>query len=291
MITPSKLIKGDRVALLAPSGPCDHERIPLAARALEGFGFIPHEMESCRSRHGYFAGSDNLRAKDILDAFADPEIKGIFALRGGYGAQRLLPLLDYNIIGKHPKIFAGYSDITALHTVFNQRCGFVTYHAPMAGTDLHKPAVDNYTRDSFRGHMIEGHTPPKLSYTILVPGSATGTLTGGNLSLLVSSLGTPYEINTCGKILFIEEIDEAPYRIDRMLLQLKQAGKLTDCRAILLGSFLPETIKTISQAIEEILIPLDKPVGINLPCGHCLPTATLPLGAKIHMNAGIVNYI
>ena len=288
MTTPPRLKKGDIVALLSPSGPCDSSRIDPAARALESFGLCPRIMESCYSCHGYLAGPDALRAKDIMEAFTDPAIKGIFNLRGGYGAQRLLPLLDYDLIRKHPKIFAGYSDITALHTVINQRCGFITYHAPMAGTELYLPDIDDYTLNSFLGHVMEGHTSPELFYTSLASGTAEGILTGGNLSLLVSSLGTPYEINTRDKILFIEDVQEIPYRVDRMLVQLKQAGKLKDCRAILLGSFLPETCDTISQAIDEILIPLGKPIGVNLPCGHCLPTATLPLGARIFMDGGRV---
>jgi len=286
LIQPVLLKKGDAVALLSPSGPCDMSRIDPAARALEGFGLRPHIMDSCRSCHGYLAGTDTLRAKDIMDAFTDPAIKGIFPLRGGYGAGRLLPLLDYGLIRKNPKVFAGYSDITALHIVFNQYCGFITYHAPMAGTELHMPDIDAYTLNSFLGHVMEGRTAPELSYTSLTSGIAEGVLTGGNLSLLVSSLGSPYEIDTREKILFIEEIQEEPYRVDRMLLQLKQAGKLKDCLAIILGSFLPETRKTLSQVIEEILIPLGKPLGVDLPCGHCLPTATLPLGAHIYMDGG-----
>ena len=229
-----------------------------------------------------------MRASDIMTAFTSPDTKGIFALRGGYGSQRLLPLLDYDIIAKHPKIFAGYSDITALHMTFNQRCQLITYHAPMAATELCLPDIDSYTIDSFLGNIMDGQTPPEILYTPLIPGSATGTLAGGNLSLLSSSLGTQYEIDATDKILFIEEIQEEPYRIDRMLLQLKQAGKLTACRAILLGSFLPETSNTLNQAIEEILTPLGKPLGIGLPCGHCLPTATLPLGATVRITAGVL---
>ena len=289
MTAPPRLKEGNVVALLAPSGPCDVSRIEPAARALESFGFRPRIMESCYSCRGYLAGPDALRAEDIMKAFADPSVKGIFNLRGGYGAQRLLPLLDYGLIRKFPKIFAGYSDITALHTVLNQRCGFITYHAPMAGTELYLPDIDDYTLNSFLDYVLEGRIPPELSYTSLVPGTAAGILTGGNLSLLVSSLGTPYEINTRDKILFMEDVQEIPYRVDRMFTQLKQAGKLKDCRAILLGSFLPETCDTISQAIEDILIPLDKPIGVNLPCGHCLPTATLPLGARVFMDGKTVS--
>ena len=284
MIAPVKLKTNDLVALLAPSGPCDPTRIQPAFHALKSFGLRPFIMESCYSENGYLAGDDSLRASDIMEAFSDNEIKGIFAFRGGYGAQRILPLLDYKLIGNNPKIFAGYSDITALHTVINQICGFVTYHAPMAGTEVYKSDIDNYTIASFLGHVMENNLPPEVPYTVILPGQAEGILTGGNLTLLASSLGTPYEIDTKNKILFIEEVQEEPYKVDRMLIQLKYAGKLNDCSAIMLGSFSPETTATLSQAIEEILIPLGKPLGANLPCGHILPTATLPMGAWAHMD-------
>lgn len=286
MHLPSKLKRGDTVALLAPAGPCDTSRINSAVKAIENWELHPRVMESCYSRNGYLAGKDNIRANDIMEAFTNPAIKGIFAFRGGYGSQRLLPLLDYDVIKKHPKIFVGYSDITALHTVINQRCGFITYHGPMPGTELYKPDIDSYTINSFLGHVMEGLTPPELTYKPLIYGIATGILTGGNLSLITSSLGTPYEIDTKNKILFLEEIQEEPYRVDRMLLHLKQAEKLEECSAIILGSFFPETSETLSQSIDEILKPLGKPLGINLACGHCLPTATLPLGERICMDNG-----
>ena len=302
MTAPAKLKTGDSVALLAPSGPCEPSRLEPSVLALEKFGLVPRVMESCHSRHGYFAGSDSLRARDIMDAFADKSIKGVFALRGGYGAQRLLPLLDYDLIAENPKIFCGYSDITVLHTVFNQRCGFITYHAPMAATELYMPELDSFTTSSFEGSIFENRTTPELSYSPINPiidppggGRAgrvsSGRLTGGNLSMLVSTIGTAYEIDTGDKILFLEDIQEEPYKVDRMLLQLKQAGKFDKCRAILLGSFLPETSKSLSQAIKEILLPLGKPLGHNIPCGHCLPTATLALGAQTYMSAGIIKQV
>jgi len=285
-INPKKLKKGDTVALLAPASYCEEDRLPQAIKAIESYGLRPKVMASCYARHGYFAGSDSLRANDIMAAFADSSVHGIFALRGGYGAQRLLPLLDYELIAKNPKIFCGYSDITALHTVFNQQCGFVSYHAPMPGTE---PDLDTYTRDSFLGQIMEEVVSPVTRYTAVIPGKVSAELTGGNLSLLVSSIGTPYEIDSKNRILFIEEIQEEPYRVDRMLLQLKQAGKLNDCQAILLGSFFPETLENLSQAIDEIIMPLAKPLGVDLPCGHCLPTATLPLGAVVCMDNGLLS--
>lgn len=309
MIRPPKLNKGDIVALTAPSGPCEPSKVDQAVQAVKNLGLSPLVMASCNSRHGYFAGSDAQRARDIMNAFMDPQVKGIFSLRGGYGAQRLLPLLDYKLIAKNPKIFTGYSDITALHLVLNQFCRLITYHAPMAATEL--PEIDEWSLNSFLGNVMEGYLPPKITMTRVISSGSfgnnsdnspdnnsdnnsdknsnnncqcTGILIGGNLSLLVSSLGTPYELDTRGKILFMEEIQEEPYKVDRMFLQLKQSGKLKDCQAILLGSFMPETSKTLSQAIDEILVPLGKPLGVNLPCGHCLPTATLPLGSVVQFD-------
>jgi len=286
MIFPKKLSRGDTVALLAPSGICNQSRIAPAIAALEKWGLNVLLMPSCKAQnHDYLAGEDSLRANDLMNAFISHDIKGIFAFRGGYGAQRILPLLDYETISKHPKIFAGYSDITALHTIINQKCNFVTYHAPMPGTELYREDIDSYTLHSLKSQIFEDESPSFGEHPIkvLVEGYAEGILTGGNLSLLVSSLGTPYEIDTCNKILFIEEVGEEPYRIDRMLLQLRFSGKLADCNGILLGSFAPETYETLLQIIKELLIPLNKPLWADLACGHCLPTMTLPLGAKVCM--------
>jgi len=300
MRQPAKLKKGDRVALLAPSMPCDPSRLLPSAAFFEELGLEVEIMESCRLSHGYFSGNDEIRARDIMKAFTDPSIKGVFAIRGGYGAQRILPLLDYSQIA--PKIFAGYSDITALHTVFNQRCGFITYHAPMAASELYegKENVDPFTLRSFLGHIMEGYPEPQgldcKAYSNRNQSerksesnnnhciqSIKGQLCGGNLSVITSSIGSgsPYEIDTCGKILFLEDIQEAPYRIDRMLLQLRQAGKFDNCRAIILGSFKPETTESIKQAIEEVLLPTNVPLWTDLSCGHTLPTLTLPLGTDV----------
>ena len=280
MTAPPKLRRGDTVALISPAGPCKPHKIDQAVNALKNIGLRTVVMNS--KKHGYLADTDSQRAKNIMHAFLDPRIKGIFAARGGYGTQRLLPLLDYKLIGKNPKIFVGYSDITALHVAFNQHAKLITYHAPMPATELCHPDIDSYTINSFLGHIMKDALPaPKLTFTTLIQGDAKGILTGGNLSLLASSLGTPYEIDTTNKILFMEDIDEEPYKIDRMLVQLQQSGKLNECQAIILGSFSPQTPETLSQAINEILIPLGKPLGVNLPCGHCLPTATLPLGEEV----------
>jgi muramoyltetrapeptide carboxypeptidase len=291
MIWPRPLKKGDTVAMLAPSGPCNPTRLNPAVKALEDFEIHCLVMDSCYRQRDYLAGSDAERVSDLHHAFANPSVKGIFAARGGYGAQRLLPLLDYGLVRRHPKCFVGYSDVTALHSVFNGICGFVTFHAPMPLTDLCREP-DGFSLHSLK-YSLFGE--PVLPYPLLnprnnplvclFPGQAKGRLTGGNLSLLAASLGTAYEIDTFETILFIEEINEEPYKIDRMFLQLKLAGKFRDCSGIILGRFSPVTLPGMEMAVNELLIPEGKPVLGNFCCGHGLPSHTLPLGAEVFMDA------
>ncbi|MDR1663617.1 MAG: LD-carboxypeptidase, partial [Clostridiales bacterium] len=261
MICPDPLQPGDRVAILAPSGPCDGSFLVPAVKSLEKLGLRVHVTESCRSRHGYLAGSDALRAADVNGAFADRDIRGIFALRGGYGSQRILPLLDFGMIRRHPKVFAGYSDVTALHTAFSQLCGFVTFHAPMPATELRDGIADDFTLRSLTDTLFRPLVPipfpmPKgHQMETLAPGRAEGCLTGGNLSLLASSLGTPYEWDAADRIIFMEEVNEEPYRIDRLLLQLKLAGKFRRAKGIILGGFHPEDVDSLRMAIDELLVP------------------------------------
>jgi muramoyltetrapeptide carboxypeptidase len=256
--------------------------------------------KSCLSIHPrakYLAGTDEQRADDINAAFSDNKIKALFFIRGGYGMQRVLPLLDYNLLRRNPKIIAGYSDITALHTVLNQLCGFVTYHAPMAATELCRSNND-YTLRSFTNNLFSNGTtylknPDGMALHTVFPGKASGLLTGGNLSVVVSSIGTPFEIDTRDKILFLEDIQESPYRIDRMMLQLKYARKFRDCSGLLLGSFSPENLDSLEAVIHDILLPEKKPLLAGLACGHCLPTMTLPMGANVYMdsNRKIVRFL
>nr|WP_319489749.1 LD-carboxypeptidase [uncultured Caproiciproducens sp.] len=295
MLTPKPLFEGARIALIAPAGPVSPERFGPAVTAVEELGLRPVIFESCRRANGYLAGSDRLRADDINAAFADSEIDGILCIRGGYGAQRLMNLIDWNMIRRHPKFFCGYSDITALHIVLNQQCGFVTYHTPMPSTELYG-GVDEYTMNSLKKVLFgeklgELHNPDNMPMKTLVGGCAKGILTGGNLSLVSSSLGTCYEINTKDRILFLEDVGEEPYRIDGMLNHLKMAGKFKDCAGIILGGFTdcnaehPEKSLTLGQVFEGLLVPEHKPAIMNVVCGHSLPSMSLPLGKGIEMNS------
>ena len=295
MITPNPLYPGARVALLAPSSAVEAQRLPAAVGAVKALGLEPVPYPSCyaASRHGYFAADDAQRAADLQAAFADDTIAGVLCLRGGYGAHRLLPLLDLDAIARRPKLFVGYSDITALHTAFNQVCGFVTYHAPMPAADYYKP-VDEVTMSGLRRCLFGSLTGPVENpgpLTALSHGSAMGRLCGGNLSLLAASLGTPWEIDTRNKILFLEDVGEHIYRIDGMLTQLRNAGKFRDCAGILLGDWTdctPEEAErtlTLHQLFRELILPAGVPVLANLPCGHSLPSMALPLGAVLSMDA------
>lgn len=296
MLTPKPLFSGARVALVGGSGPLPApERLEPAVAALRAFGFEPVLFPSATERYGYLAGTDERRACDLNAAFADPSIDGILLSRGGYGMARILPLLDWEMIAKNPKFVAGYSDATALLGALNRICSFVAYHMPMPTTELYN-GVDAYTlayvRAMYFGHYPETLTnPDDMPFETLVGGCARGELCGGNLSLVAASVGTPFEVDTAGKILFLEEVHEEPYRIDGMLTQLRNSGKLDACAGILLGAFTdcePEHTEkslSLSQIFQDILVPAGKPMLSGLACGHCLPTMSLPMGAQVTLDA------
>ena len=296
MIRPKPLKKGDTVAIIAPASPADKNLIDSRINSLENLGLNVVVGNSCTSEYGFLSGTDDIRANDINSMFANKSINGIFAIRGGYGCARLLNLIDFNLIKKNPKVFIGYSDITALHIAINQKSKLITYHGPMVSTELIK-GLDEYSFNYYNkflfcnDNMIELCNPIENPIKTINPGIAEGKLIGGNLSLICSSLGTKYEINTKNKILFLEEVGEVPYKVDRMLTHLKQSGKLKDANGIILGAFTdcvaPKDKKSLSldDIFNEIILPLKKPTIYNLACGHCLPTLTLPLGAKIRLDA------
>ena len=295
MITPKPLFPGASVALLAPASAVPEEKLQPALDYVRSLGLEPVVYPSSffRNRDGYLAATDTQRAKDINDAFSDPSIDGIWCIRGGYGGHRILPLLDGEMIRRNPKWFGGYSDVTALHTFFNQVCGFETYHCTMPSTE---PNPYEYTLGwlkkalfgSLTGEMTapEGEKP-----NALVSGIASGILCGGNLSLLAASLGTPWEIDTRGKILFLEDIGEKTYRVDSMLTQLRNAGKFRDCVGIILGAWTdcppeyPEKTLLLPEIFEQLIVPAGKPCIKDVACGHVLPTLSLPLGRMCTLDA------
>lgn len=298
MKRPEPLKKGDKVALIAPCGPVKKERIDPAVKAMESLGLHVVLGDCCTCSRGFLAGeNDRARADEVNRMFEDPTIKGIFAMRGGYGSGRILDMLDYDLIKANPKVFEGYSDVTALHIAFNQKCHLVTFHGPMASTEFYK-GIDEYTLDYFKRNIFTKEplgvikNPEFEEIKTLVKGKAKGILTGGNLSLIVSSIGTKYEINTKGKILFIEEVGEEPYRIDRMLLQLKQSGKFKDAAGIVLGQWTRCTADeadkslTLQEIFDDLIVNEKKPIIYNVACGHSTPTITLPMGAMAKIEDG-----
>lgn len=286
------LFRGARVALLAPSGPIDQAKLQPTLLAIEALGLKPVVYPSACAKRGYLAGPDAQRAHDLQSAFLDPSIDGILCVRGGYGAARILPLLDWQAIYRNPKPIFGYSDITAIHVVLNNH-GICSYHTPMPYEAWQN--MEAYTKDyllsALFGRINTLENPPGVPMQVLSFGAAEGPLCGGNLSLVTSSLGTPYEIDTLGKVLFLEDVGEPVYKIDQMLTQLRNAGKLEACAGILLGSFTgidddpsPGSIG-LFDVFDDLLLPCKKPIIANLCCGHQSTTMSLPLGATIQMDA------
>ena len=301
MTFPSPPASGDRAALIAPSFAVTPQQLAQAEKSIRLLGLEPVIFPSCRSRKDYLAGSDQLRAGDLETSFADSSLKAVFCLRGGYGAARLLDLIDFDVIRQNPKFFIGFSDITALHTAFNQKCHLVTYHGPMPSAPYTR-CDSRVTLYSLR-QMLCGK-PGKKDFSIrlkrakllfrpsgqktVTPYDKTdivmkGRLCGGNLTVLAASLGTPYEIDTTDKILFLEDVGERTYRIDRALTSLRLAGKIACCSGILLGTFSDchpaRGGRTCEEIIKEAAEVAGVPVVSGLPCGHSAPHLTLPMGA------------
>jgi len=295
------------IGLIAPGSPVAAGAIELSIKALQKLGCEAKSRGGTYSTDYIETGvpfNDAERAGEIMLMFKDPNVQGIMALRGGYGCGRILDMLDYDFIAANKKPIFGYSDITALHIALNQKAGLRTYHTPMPATELIN-AVDEYTlfyllrclREDNPFGKIEN--PRGIALKTLKGGKCSGILTGGNLCLITSLLGTPYEIETRNKIIFLEDVDEQPYKIDRMLLQLRLAGKFDNCAGVLLGSFTnsalsvsaspaavySESNNQLYEIFTNHFLRCNKPVIYNFSCGHIMPTASLPLGRFMHMNA------
>lgn len=293
-----KLKFGDTIGLIAPSGAVRTEgAIEKAVAETKRMGFNVKLGKSAGQKYGYLSGSDEIRAQDINDMFADDEVDAIICLRGGYGATRILDKLDYEMIKKHPKIFVGFSDITALHIALLNQCDLVTFHGPMAASNWSSSPLNDFSRASMYRTLMHAapagnlDNPPEYPRQTVNPGQAEGVLVGGNLMLIASSLGTPWEIDTKGRILFIEEVGERTYCVDRMLTQLRLAGKFDDCAGVVFGDFAdcpieyPEFGLSLEEIIRDVVAPCGKPVFTGLRCGHCTPSLTLPFGVNCRMDA------
>lgn len=295
MIKAKALKLGDTIGIIAPASPTTEENLGKIYKTITNMGFNVKLGNSIYERYGYLSGKDHIRAKDINEMFKDPKVNGIMCTRGGYGTPRLLQLIDYDIIRSNPKIFIGYSDITALHIAFTQMAGLVTYHGPMVVADMIEDFHD-FTRESLLNTVMGKSTTKEIfnpqgeEVITINKGVAQGKIIGGNLSLIVDTIGTPYEIDVKNKILFIEEIGEAPYKIDRMFNQLRLSGKLEDASGIILGDFnnckpsRPEESLTLEQVINHQIKPIGRPTIYNLQSGHCSPMITLPFGVDVKLD-------
>jgi muramoyltetrapeptide carboxypeptidase len=289
--------------MVAPAGGLDQARIELAAERLREEGFKVIVPKDLFRKRGYLAGTDRQRADEMMRAFLDPQVDAIFCGTGGYGVTRMLDLLDWDLIAKHPKVFIGFSDITAMHLALDKKANLVTFHSPnpqwgLGSEDNLAPFSAKYfwrnlMADQNRGAVGFTYEQPQEVGPLkaIAGGKASGRLTGGNLSLVATLMGTPYEIQTDGRILFLEDVHEAPYRIDRMLSQLKLAGKLDRPAGVILGQYRdcsPEegdSGLTLDQVFADYFADAPYPVVSNFPAGHTTLNATLPLGSRAEINA------
>lgn len=323
MIWPRPLAPGDTIAFVAPAGELDEERMALARSRLEARGYRVVQRDDLFAREGYLAGSDERRTEELMAAFRDPDVAAIFPGTGGYGTMRILDRLDYELIRAHPKLVVGFSDITALHAALNRHAGLVTFHTPNPMWGLGSPDGLAPLAERFFFRAVEGGPDPWVfdAEAVATPpappregqgeeagpaplsawgkGTARGRLVGGNLSLISALEGTPYAIDTRDAILVIEDVREAPYRIDRMLRQLKLAGKLAQLRGAVLGQFTRNYDREDEQKRDDPRYTVDGvlrqyfgdagiPVLVSFPLGHVRENLTLPLGALAEIDADAV---
>jgi len=292
LLRPPVLQNGDTVAIIAPAGPVNRQEFEAGVLALREVGLVPVFSKGIFDRELYFAGGVSRRVDELHEMFRSPEVKAIICARGGYGSNYLLPHLNLELIAKNPKIVCGYSDLTTLLTYLHDRLGLIGFHGPMLAKDFSRPQGVHLKSFSFASTgqpewSITNSDSPAMQ--AVCAGEAEGRLYGGCLSLLAASIGTPYEIHTEGTILFLEDRAEWPYRIDRMLMHLKYAGKLKKVRGIIFGEMLEcsppaDSGYTLLQAIARILSDLKIPIAFGLRSGHVSSeNITLPIGVRARL--------
>jgi muramoyltetrapeptide carboxypeptidase len=297
-LKPPRLRRGDILGLIAPaSTPLSESRVEGGVRYLEGLGYRVKLGRHVAARHGYFAGTDDQRADDLNRMLGDRHVRAIFALRGGYGTPRLLPHVDYAVVRRQPKILVGYSDLTALQLALFRRTGLVTFSGPMVSVEF-ACRPDPFTEEQFWRLLTASEPAGRLPHPAGRPpvtrcgGRAEGRLLGGNLSLLVSSLGTPYSPDYAGALLVLEEVHEHLHRLDRMLTQLRNAGVLARVAGLILGRFTqcrPSDPKQPYLSQTEIWAEAMRWVRVptveRFPYGHVSTKLTLPLGVRARLDA------
>jgi muramoyltetrapeptide carboxypeptidase len=291
-IRPPLLQRGDTIGLVTLGSPLDANTINTRVQSLESMGFNIIFGRHVYSYDGIVAASAGQRADDLMSMFRNPSVKMILATRGGTGVQTILPYLNFGVIGQNPKIVSGYSDITILLNSLYQFSNLITFHSLML-IDF-RPETPAYNFNQFfeatstlkSPRVIQN--PPNISLRSLVPGNVTGQIVGGNMTSLVNALGTPYEINTKGKILFLEETHSPTNMIFRYLTQLMMSGKFQDCLGIIMGECTNCPVSystTYEDLINAFLVPLGKPLIVNLSTGHGIYKAAIPIGANVNLNS------
>ena len=282
--------------VIAPASPFDRGRFDKGISKLEELGFRVAWRPDVFSTSGYLAGEDERRRKEIVEAFDDPEAKGIVCARGGYGTPRLLASLDFEALAKKPKVFVGFSDVTALLLAF-RKVGLVTFHGPMVTGRMSETAFSKEDAESFARAVTEAKPAGRVGEgRVLVPGSAEGPLVGGNLALVAALAGTPWALDGEGAILFLEDVGEKPYRIDRMLTQLELSGAVKNVAGLAFGRFSScENPADPTQKVEDLLAAFAKKVGkpavAGLPFGHEGENRTLPVGVRGRLEAGVLEIV
>jgi muramoyltetrapeptide carboxypeptidase len=294
---PHRLRKGDLIGIISPASTiADPSRIQRGVAYLEGQGYRTVVGEHILKVHGYLAGTDEERAADFHSMFRNPDVKAVMCIRGGYGTPRLLSLIDYKLVARNPKVFVGYSDVTSLQLALSKKSGLITFQGPMVGVDM-PDGLDAYTEELFwriltspkkAGNVLQADEPVNT----LRPGKASGILMGGNLAHLVASMGTPYLPRFNAAMLFLEDIGEEPYRVDRMMAQLRHAGILREAAGILAGKFTdcgPKDPAKPSLSLDSIFADAaedsSRPFMSNLPFGHEAKKITMPIGVRARMDA------
>ena len=308
---PMGLEPGDTIGLVTPGFFTSEEKLSEAIQKIQKLGFNYKKSKHLNKKHGYLAGTDQERASDLMEMFQDDEVKAIWCVRGGYGTARTLPYLDFKAIKRNPKILIGYSDITALHCALLTQSNLLSFHGPVATS-----AFTPYTENGFVSKVISakfnaqielstenqslGQSSKDFAYSVLNRGTATGQLVGGNLTLIASLVGTPYLPKFKNRIVFLEDIGEKPYRIDRMLNQLLQGTDIREASGIILGIFddcAPnpddEDAFTIHDIFKQLLIPLSIPTVYGFSFGHIDEQCTFPIGvsAKLDAQKGVVSLL
>jgi len=302
-IKPRVLRPGDTVGLIAPASyTFDLWRLDDAATRFRALGLEPKFGRHVRGRRGFLSGTDDERLEDLHAMFADRGVSAVFALQGGYGTPRLLDRIDYELVRKNPKILLGYSDITGLHLAIGRKAGLVTFHGPNMIGSLPPRTLELLKKALFVPEPLGDVTNPEEADPLNVefplrtvsPGVARGRMVGGNLTLISATMGTPFEIETKDRILLLEDTGEAPYRIDRMLVQLKLAGKLQQAAGIVFGTCTDcapsrssfELTLSLSDVLDEMLGSLEKPVLAGILFGHTKEKSIIPIGVEAELDAG-----